>query len=108
MSFATLGEMAGRVKHPYTENIGLVGEGSDMRPPPEYKVDREDTLNPNPWDVRHWGWGKWAALVGGLVIVVVVIVVAVVEVQKKNKYPDYSALTYTLADTCMSALVPFP
>lgn len=106
MSFATLGEMASRRKHPYTENIGMVSDGNaPMVPPPEYKVDRDDTLNPSPWDIREWSWKKWAALIGGIVIVVVVVVIAVVEVEKKNKYPDYSALTYTLADTCKYLLL---
>ena len=106
MSFATPGEMASRRKHPYTENFGMMGENSSsMGPPPEYKVDREDTLNPSPWDMRQWDWKKWAALVVGVVIVVVVIAVVAVEVTKHNQYPDYSALTYTLADTCKSSLL---
>jgi hypothetical protein len=93
MSFATLGEMASRRKQPYVES-------TPMGPPPSYSVDRDDTLNPGAWNMRYWSWKKWAALVAGVIIVVVIIVIVVVEVEKKNKYPDYSALTYTLADTC--------
>jgi hypothetical protein len=100
MSFATLGEMASRRKHPYTENIGMMGESSNLGPPPEYKVDREDTLNPSPWDVRQWGSKKWAALIAGVVIIIVIVVVVAVVVTKNNRYPDYSTLTYSLADTC--------
>ena len=94
--------MASRRKHPYTENIGMAGEssGSNLGPPPEYKVDREDTLNPSPWDVRQWSWKRWAMLIVGVVVVIVAVIIIAVEVTKKNKYPDYSALTYTLADTC--------
>lgn len=106
MPFATLGEMASRRKHPYTENIGMAGESSNMGPPPEYKVDRDDTLNPSPWDMRQWSWKKWVALIVGVVIVIVMVIIVVVEVTKKNKYPDYSTLTYTLADTCMFTFSP--
>lgn len=105
MSFATPGEMAGRTKHPY---VGMVSDSNmPMGPSPGYKVDRDDTLNPSPWDVRQWSWKKWAMLIAGIVIVVVVIVVAVVEVEKNNKYPDYSPLTYTLADTCKNVPSPY-
>jgi hypothetical protein len=94
--------MANTRKHPYTETINMTSTDYAMGPPPEYKLDRDDTLAPNPWNPRYWGWKKWAALLVALVIIVVVIVVAVVEVEKKNRYPNYSALTYTLADTCLS------
>jgi hypothetical protein len=93
ISFATLGEMASR-KDPYMQTSTPLGA------PPEYQLDREDTLNPSPWDVRHWGWKKWAALGAGAVIVIIIVVVVAVVVTKKNQYPDYSQLTYTLADTC--------
>ncbi|KAG0646518.1 putative glycosidase [Hyphodiscus hymeniophilus] len=100
MSFATLEDMNQRRKHPYAENIGMLGESSTpMGPPPQYKLDRDDTLNPSPWNVRYWGWKKWAALIGGVIVIVVIVVVAAVEATKKSKYPNYSALQYSLADT---------
>ena len=106
MSFATIEDMNTRRKHPYSENIGMVGESTSHMGP--HKFDREDTLNPSPWDIRHWSWKKWAMLIAGVVIIIVIIVVVVVEVTKKNKYPDYSALTYSLADTCTSPLSHSP
>jgi hypothetical protein len=40
-------------------------------------------------------------LLGAAVVIIVVILVAViVVVTKNNKYPDYSKLTYKIADTC--------
>ena len=82
-------------------SFATLRENGNMGPPPEYKVDRDDTLNPSPWDMRYWSWKKWAALIVGVVIIIVVVIIVAVEVTKKSKYPDYSALTYTLADTCM-------
>ncbi len=95
MSFATLREMAGWRKLSYDQKNGFPKDA-----PPQYQLNQEDTLKPRTWAARHWGWGKWAGVVAGLVIVVVIIAVAAVEVEKKNAYPDYSALSYTLADTC--------
>jgi hypothetical protein len=101
MSFATPEDIANRRNLPYTESIGMMGDsGTPLAPPPEYKVDREDTLNPSVWDIRYWSWKMWAGLIVGVVIAVVVAVIVAVEVTKKNKYPDYSTLTYSLADTC--------
>ena len=99
MSFATIGEMAGRRKNNYSEDISMI-HGGQMGPPPAYKLDREGTLAPHWWDVRGWSKKKMLLVVVGLVILAVVIIIIAVEVSKKNSYPDYSALTYTLTDTC--------
>lgn len=96
--------MVSRRKHPYAEDINMMdGSSTPIGAPPGYKVDRQDTLNPSPWNVRHWSWKKWAGLLAAILIIIIIVVVAVVEVDKKNKYPNYSALTYTLADTCSLA-----
>ena len=101
MSFATLEDMANRRKVPITERVGMMGDSrTPLGPPPEYNADREDTLNPRGWDMRYWSWKKWAGLIVGVVIVVVIAVIVAVEVTKKSKYPDYSTLAYSLADTC--------
>jgi len=73
-----------------------------MGPPPQYKIDDDDTLAPRWYDLKRWGKKVWIALVAIIIIIIVVVVVAVVEVEKKDKYPDYSKVTYTVADTCLS------
>lgn len=57
----------------------------------------------HPWyNFRYWRKRVWAlVIVSVAVIVVVPVVVAVLEVElKKNRYPDYGKLNYTLSDTC--------
>lgn len=75
------------------------GYRSSRGPPPAYTVDREDTLARPWWDFKSWGWKRFAALGATVVIVIVIIVIVAVEVTKKNKYPDYSKLNYSLVDT---------
>lgn len=102
MSFGTLRDMAGRAKNGATSNINMTDNyGQPMGPPPEYKVDRDDTLY-HPWyNVKYWGKKAWL-IVGAIIvaIVVIIIIVAVVET-KANRYPDYTKLDYTLSETCM-------
>lgn len=71
-----------------------------MGPPPAYKVDREDTLAPKWWDARHWSKKTYLFVGLGLAVLIAVLVVIIVEVEKKNAYPNYSALSYSLQDTC--------
>jgi hypothetical protein len=55
------------------------------------------------YDWRGWGKKAWGALAGAVIaIIVIIVVVAVVEVNKAkaNRYPDYTALNYTLSETC--------
>lgn len=57
--------------------------------------NRVASSNPLQWHKRTW------AGISVAIIVAVVIGVAVgVSVTKANRYPDYSALSYTLEDTC--------
>ena len=61
---------------------------------------QEIQQEPRRWDVRYWSWK--ALILTGLGIAVVLadaISVTVIEV-KENRYPDYSALTYSLSTTC--------
>lgn len=53
----------------------------------------------SPLDPRGWGKRVWIGL--GLVVVIILAVVPAVVVteQKKNRYPDYSPLTYSLSET---------
>lgn len=51
-------------------------------------------------------WSKRTKIIVGTVtaiILIVVIIVAAVVGTEKNKYPDYKALTYNIADTCASS-----
>ena len=55
---------------------------------------------PRPWYQKK---RTWAALLALVVILVIVIPVAVVVTRNKNRansYPDYSAVNYTLLETC--------
>jgi len=95
MSFATLREMTGR------------GGGNGYQPqdniqmgaPPAYKVDREDSLAPRWWDIREWSRKKLILTGAGLIAVIIILVVVIVEETKKNAYPNYTTLNYTLAAT---------
>jgi hypothetical protein len=73
-----------------------------MKEPRAYVVEKPETLRPRWYDYKNWGWKTYAALSAAVAIAIIVIVVAVVEVEKANRYPNYSKLTYTLEDTCLS------
>jgi len=52
---------------------------------------------------KPWWRRAWPLLAIAVVIILITIIVVPVEVEKKkNQYPDYSKLTYSLADTCTS------
>lgn len=87
MSFATIGEMAGRRKTFAHEQI---------------MYDREDTLSQPWWNVKAWGKKAWM-IFGGVVVVVLIIVIAVaVVVSRKSDdtYPEYTTQSYSLSETC--------
>jgi hypothetical protein len=104
MSFATNKEMGrgGR-------DVQMVDDYGQQGLPPRYGgYDRADTLN-QPWyNVRSWRKRHWAIIgVVGVILLVVIIAVAVTQT-KKSKYPDYTALTYKLSETCKASLWAFP
>lgn len=69
-------------------------------PPPAYKVSENDDKDPHWFDVRYWGKRTVALVVFGiLVVIAIAVAVAVVEV-KKNRYPNYSQLSYSKVDQC--------
>lgn len=100
MSFTHLGERLGR-KDEYDHNIQMVTNG----PPPAYDFNGvQEDRDPRWFDVRYWS--KRLLILSALAVVIVIVIiiaVAVVEV-KKNAYPDYSQLNYTLVDQCMAPL----
>jgi hypothetical protein len=101
MSFATIREMGSRRKDGFNEGINMTDSyGQHRGPPPEYKVNAGDSDH-SWYDVRHWGKKAWGIVAGILVVLIVVIIVAAVEATKSAKYPDYTALSYTLSETCL-------
>lgn len=65
-------------------------------PPPYEKVAKSPSrLNP-----RTWGWKTWTAIAVVAIAVIVAVIVGAVLGVRANEYPNYSALTYTLQDTC--------
>jgi hypothetical protein len=55
----------------------------------------------------HQPWWKraWPILALVAVVVLVIVIVVPVEVEKKkNRYPDYSKLSYSLTESCMYPL----
>ena len=53
-----------------------------------------------PWyDPRSWSLLTKLLVAGGVVVVIVALVVGIYEGTKSSSYPDYSALSYKLADT---------
>lgn len=52
------------------------------------------------WNPKSWRKRTWAMVVGAIVAIIVIVVAVAVVVSKKNRYPNYTALTYSLADTC--------
>lgn len=105
MSFARLDEGLGRGKNGLRSDVQMMdGFGTPRGPPPAYKVDREDTLARPWWDVRAWGWKRFAIAGAAVAVVIIILVVVIVEVTKKSKYPDYSKLNYKIVDTCKMAL----
>lgn len=53
----------------------------------------------SPFDPRAWGKKVWISLALVVVVILAVVPAVVVTEQKKNRYPDYSPLTYSLSET---------
>jgi heme/copper-type cytochrome/quinol oxidase subunit 2 len=66
----------------------------------------------SPWNPRTWSRRVWTILITAIVVIVIVVVATVVGVNATrnnnngpsgpdpNRYPNYTRLDYTLADTC--------
>ncbi|KAI4863234.1 glycoside hydrolase family 16 protein [Hypoxylon rubiginosum] len=78
-------------------------------PPPYYSTEQHlppranMAYNAQPkapwWNPRYWRKRIWAIVITIIVIIIVIVIVVPVEVAKANRYPDYTALNYTLSDT---------
>ena len=78
----------------YAQNFGPMG----------YNSRQVQTRKPW-WNPRYWGRKVWIFVVVLLVVVIAVVIgvaVGVSQANKKNAYPDYKALNYSLKKTCMS------
>ncbi|KAJ9139421.1 Concanavalin A-like lectin/glucanase domain-containing protein [Pleurostoma richardsiae] len=97
---------------PDTPPRGFSPSPRGLSPPPAYTdVPRVTAAHPNMarlddgdqppawYDPRGWRKRVWIALAALIVIICVVVPAVVVTINKKNAYPNYSALTYSLSET---------
>ncbi len=101
-SFTTIRGMAGRIPDYGSDHVQLTEDyGQRYGEPPSYQSAAGYGTPRSAFNPKTWSKKQWLFLGLGLVaIIIIIIVVAVVEV-KKNRYPDYTALTYSLSETCM-------
>lgn len=52
------------------------------------------------WNPRYWRKSIWAGVILSFAVVLIIIIAVSVMKVKENRYPDYSPLSYSLADTC--------
>lgn len=92
MAFNTLNGLAGRFKGGNTSETILMTEGT---------TQRGGNINHPWWNAKHWGKKGWLITAGVVAAIIIIVAVSVTETEKANAYPDYSKLTYTLAENCM-------
>ncbi|KAF5689390.1 endo-1,3(4)-beta-glucanase [Fusarium denticulatum] len=51
------------------------------------------------WNPRYWRKRIWVAIIIVIIVIVIIIVAVAVERARKNMYPDYTPLSYSLKDT---------
>jgi len=78
--------------------IGL--SSAKMGGSPAYRIDDEDTLMPPWWQIQYWSLKKLIILGVGVAVTIAIVVAIAVEVNKKNAYPNYNSLNYTMVDQC--------
>jgi hypothetical protein len=64
------------------------------------EYDRPRRMARKWYNVKAWSKKVWISIAAGVMILIIIIVIAAVEVNKKNRYPDYSALKYSVSETC--------
>lgn len=52
------------------------------------------------WNPRYWRKRVWGGVVAAILIIIAIVIAVAVTQTKKNAYPDYSALSYSLSETC--------
>ncbi|KAL0944008.1 putative endo-1,3(4)-beta-glucanase [Colletotrichum truncatum] len=65
----------------------------------DYGYSNESKKSAAWWDPRGWKKRVWAGVSAAIIIIIVIIVAVVVTQNNKNRYPDYSKLSYKLSDT---------
>lgn len=58
------------------------------------------------WNPKSWRKRTWAIVAVVIIVILIAVIVGAVLGSKANAYPDYSALSYSLSDECMSFLAP--
>jgi hypothetical protein len=66
------------------------------------EYDRPRTVSHKWYNVKAWGKKIWIGITAAVIILIIIIIVAAVETNKNNSYPDYSALKYSVSETCKS------
>lgn len=103
MAFRQLRDRGGAVQR---EMGGSVNIQMAQGPPPAYKVSEDDDDREPRWfDVQYWSKTRISLSVFGILIVIAIVVAVVVVEIRKNRYPDYSQLSYSKIDQCECALV---
>lgn len=71
-------------------------ETIQMAPPPYDSYEKQ--TSPAWYNVKAWSKKKMG-IVAGIIIVLLIIIIAVAVVEvRKNRYPDYTALSYSMVD----------
>lgn len=80
---------------PFQNKSGFALQSDPYGPPPSY--DKVQTGS--KWSPKNWSKKAVLGAVAAAIIVVAAVVLGAVFGSKASKYPDYSALTYSLQDT---------
>lgn len=73
----------------------IVSQGYEE--PPSYKYDELE--EEKRWKLNNLSWKCWIITAAIVIIVLIIVIVIAVKVTKANRYPNYSTLSYTLAET---------
>lgn len=102
-------QKSGPVSHGVTDFNGGVEltppAYSEVPLPPRENMSRRISENAPWWKPAYWRWRTWAIVAVVLIIAIVAGAVAGVLVTKANRYPDYSKLSYSLAEECKFLLL---
>lgn len=94
-------EMHNSHLHPQGATTGDVPPAYDeiMLNPDSPDFRKPDDVRPPWWNARYWRKRVWGGLVVAIVLCLIIIVVVAVTQVRKNRYPDYTTLSYSLSDT---------
>lgn len=52
------------------------------------------------WNPRYWRKRVWLGVVVAILVILAIVIAVAVTQTRKSAYPDYTALNYTLSETC--------